>query len=144
MLERQREGIARAKAAGKYKGRPVSIDPTPEFLTERTKEGLCAQQAVDRTPSDAETLRDRRRSPFGPQLPDLRRVVRLKIGSVPWRSVPKRKTADLEHLRSAGFRKSFHFPALMLRTVLSSRSARAGLTAGRSRGCEPGPFFGPP
>jgi DNA invertase Pin-like site-specific DNA recombinase len=26
MLERQREGIARAKAAGKYKGRPVSID----------------------------------------------------------------------------------------------------------------------
>ena len=27
MLERQREGIARAKAAGKYKGRPPSIDP---------------------------------------------------------------------------------------------------------------------
>jgi DNA invertase Pin-like site-specific DNA recombinase len=26
MLERQREGIARAKAEGKYKGRPVSID----------------------------------------------------------------------------------------------------------------------
>jgi DNA invertase Pin-like site-specific DNA recombinase len=26
MLERQREGIAKAKAAGKYKGRPVSID----------------------------------------------------------------------------------------------------------------------
>jgi DNA invertase Pin-like site-specific DNA recombinase len=25
MLERQREGIAKAKAAGKYKGRPVSI-----------------------------------------------------------------------------------------------------------------------
>jgi DNA invertase Pin-like site-specific DNA recombinase len=27
MLERQREGIAKAKADGKYKGRPVSIDP---------------------------------------------------------------------------------------------------------------------
>jgi DNA invertase Pin-like site-specific DNA recombinase len=27
-LERQREGIAKAKAAGKYKGRPVSIDAT--------------------------------------------------------------------------------------------------------------------
>src|SRR4051812_4675689 len=26
MLERQREGIAKAKAAGKYKGRPTSID----------------------------------------------------------------------------------------------------------------------
>ena len=26
MLERQREGIAKAKAAGKYKGRPISID----------------------------------------------------------------------------------------------------------------------
>ena len=26
MLERQREGIAKAKAAGRYKGRPVSID----------------------------------------------------------------------------------------------------------------------
>jgi DNA invertase Pin-like site-specific DNA recombinase len=25
-LERQREGVAKAKAAGKYKGRPVSID----------------------------------------------------------------------------------------------------------------------
>ncbi len=25
-LERQREGIAKAKAAGKYKGRPISID----------------------------------------------------------------------------------------------------------------------
>lgn len=27
MLERQREGIARAKAEGKYKGRPVTFDP---------------------------------------------------------------------------------------------------------------------
>jgi DNA invertase Pin-like site-specific DNA recombinase len=27
MLERQREGIAKAKADGKYKGRPASIDP---------------------------------------------------------------------------------------------------------------------
>jgi DNA invertase Pin-like site-specific DNA recombinase len=26
MLERQREGIAKAKAAGKYKGRPPSLD----------------------------------------------------------------------------------------------------------------------
>jgi DNA invertase Pin-like site-specific DNA recombinase len=28
MLERQREGIAKAKAVGKYKGRPISIDTT--------------------------------------------------------------------------------------------------------------------
>jgi DNA invertase Pin-like site-specific DNA recombinase len=28
MLERQREGIAKAKAEGKYKGRPTSIDAT--------------------------------------------------------------------------------------------------------------------
>jgi len=27
MLERQREGIAKAKADGKYKGRPASLDP---------------------------------------------------------------------------------------------------------------------
>jgi DNA invertase Pin-like site-specific DNA recombinase len=27
-LERQREGIEKAKLAGKYRGRPVSIDPT--------------------------------------------------------------------------------------------------------------------
>jgi DNA invertase Pin-like site-specific DNA recombinase len=27
MLERQREGIAKAKAEGKYKGRPAEIDP---------------------------------------------------------------------------------------------------------------------
>jgi DNA invertase Pin-like site-specific DNA recombinase len=27
MLERQREGIAKAKSEGKYKGRPTSIDP---------------------------------------------------------------------------------------------------------------------
>ena len=26
LLERQHEGIAKAKAAGKYKGRPISID----------------------------------------------------------------------------------------------------------------------
>lgn len=28
MLERQREGIAKAKVEGKYKGRPASIDAT--------------------------------------------------------------------------------------------------------------------
>lgn len=28
MLERQREGIAKAKSAGKYKGRPLSVEPT--------------------------------------------------------------------------------------------------------------------
>ena len=32
------------------------------------------QQAIDRTPSDTETLRDRCGTQFGPQLPDLRRV----------------------------------------------------------------------
>jgi hypothetical protein len=34
---------------------------------------LC-EGAVDRTPGDAETLRDRRGPQLGPQLPDLRRV----------------------------------------------------------------------
>ncbi|MDO6776807.1 recombinase family protein [Shewanella sp. 3_MG-2023] len=28
MLERQREGIAKAKSAGKYKGRPLTVEPT--------------------------------------------------------------------------------------------------------------------
>ena len=32
MLERQREGIAKAKAAGKYKGRPISIDAAQKQL----------------------------------------------------------------------------------------------------------------
>jgi DNA invertase Pin-like site-specific DNA recombinase len=33
MLERQREGVAKAKAAGKYKGRkPISIDLQQEIL----------------------------------------------------------------------------------------------------------------
>jgi DNA invertase Pin-like site-specific DNA recombinase len=31
MLERQREGIAKAKAADKYKGRPVSIGSQNRF-----------------------------------------------------------------------------------------------------------------
>ena len=35
---------------------------------------LCPQRSVDRTPSDAETLRDRRGPQLGPQSPDLRRV----------------------------------------------------------------------
>ena len=35
LLERQKQGIAKAKAAGKYKGRPKSIDPVPiiEYLS---------------------------------------------------------------------------------------------------------------
>lgn len=36
MLERQREGIARAKADGKYKGRPSSLDPSEIATLART------------------------------------------------------------------------------------------------------------
>ena len=40
MLERQREGIAKAKAEGRYRGRPVSIDRAKvhELLT---RHGTC-------------------------------------------------------------------------------------------------------
>ena len=41
MLERQREGIAKAKAAGKYKGRPVSIDAA-QIRQLRVEFGLVA------------------------------------------------------------------------------------------------------
>lgn len=41
MLERQREGIAKAKAAGKYKGRPASLDPA-EIATLAQKMGPAA------------------------------------------------------------------------------------------------------
>ena len=43
--------------------------PSPVALRER---------AVDRTPGNAETLRDRSGTQRGPQLPDLRRVVRAR------------------------------------------------------------------
>jgi DNA invertase Pin-like site-specific DNA recombinase len=36
MLERQREGIARAKAEGKYKGRPASLDPAEIAMLAQT------------------------------------------------------------------------------------------------------------
>jgi DNA invertase Pin-like site-specific DNA recombinase len=41
MLERQREGIAKAKAAGRYRGRPVSIDAT-QIRQLRTELGPAA------------------------------------------------------------------------------------------------------
>ena len=36
MLERQREGIAKAKAQGKYKGRPASLDPAEIAMLAQT------------------------------------------------------------------------------------------------------------
>jgi len=36
MLERQREGIAKAKAEGKYKGRPASLDPAAIAMLAQT------------------------------------------------------------------------------------------------------------
>jgi DNA invertase Pin-like site-specific DNA recombinase len=39
MLERQREGIAKAKAAGKYKGRPISIDVPHRSAEPRSSKG---------------------------------------------------------------------------------------------------------
>jgi DNA invertase Pin-like site-specific DNA recombinase len=45
MLERQREGIAKAKAAGKYKGRPPSIDRTRiKTLSEKMGPASIARQ----------------------------------------------------------------------------------------------------
>jgi DNA invertase Pin-like site-specific DNA recombinase len=41
MLERQREGIAAAKAAGKYKGRPTSVDAAKVLELRRKGLGLA-------------------------------------------------------------------------------------------------------
>ena len=46
MLERQKEGIAIAKANGKYKGRPKSISPAP--ILELLKGGLSMRKTADR------------------------------------------------------------------------------------------------
>ena len=43
MLERQREGIAKAKAAGKFKGRPATLD------TDAILESLAAGVSVRKT-----------------------------------------------------------------------------------------------
>lgn len=40
MLERQREGIAKAKAAGKYKGRPVTIGKKRSEMLALLAEGV--------------------------------------------------------------------------------------------------------
>jgi DNA invertase Pin-like site-specific DNA recombinase len=47
MLERQREGIAKAKAAGKYKGRPVSIDAT-QVKQAVGRDGPCSDRQASR------------------------------------------------------------------------------------------------
>jgi hypothetical protein len=52
---------------------PVRHADQPALLSAASRAGL-SEHAVDRTPSDAETLRDRRGSQFGPQLPNLRRI----------------------------------------------------------------------
>jgi hypothetical protein len=67
--ERGRAGgpVALATAAGKAE---AGSRPSAPWRM------LYGQHTVDPTPSDAETLRDRRGSQLGPQLPDLRRIVR--------------------------------------------------------------------
>ena len=52
MLERQREGIAKAKAAGKYKGRPVSIDAA-QIKQLRATLGLRRSRSVSALPAAA-------------------------------------------------------------------------------------------
>jgi DNA invertase Pin-like site-specific DNA recombinase len=49
MLERQREGIAKAKAAGKYKGRPISIDAA-QIRQLRAELGPAAMPSVSASP----------------------------------------------------------------------------------------------
>ena len=46
LLERQKEGIAIAKAKGKYKGRPKSISPAP--ILELLQGGLSMRKTADR------------------------------------------------------------------------------------------------
>lgn len=46
LLERQREGIAIARAKGKYKGRPKSISPAP--ILELLQGGLSMRKTADR------------------------------------------------------------------------------------------------
>jgi len=51
MLERQREGIAKAKAAGRYKGRPPSIDRAKvrELLTQMGPAAVAEQLGIARS-----------------------------------------------------------------------------------------------
>jgi DNA invertase Pin-like site-specific DNA recombinase len=51
MLERQREGIAKAKAEGKYKGRPQSIDRVKvrELLTQMGPEAVAKAMGIARS-----------------------------------------------------------------------------------------------
>jgi DNA invertase Pin-like site-specific DNA recombinase len=42
MLERQCEGIAKAKSAGKYKGRPLSAAPSEVLALLDNQEGRCS------------------------------------------------------------------------------------------------------
>lgn len=47
MLERQREGIERAKLAGKYKGRKATARAKADQVIELTSKGLTRQQVAD-------------------------------------------------------------------------------------------------
>jgi DNA invertase Pin-like site-specific DNA recombinase len=51
MLERQREGIAKAKAAGKYKGRPPSVDRAKikELLTQMGPADVARKMGIARS-----------------------------------------------------------------------------------------------
>jgi DNA invertase Pin-like site-specific DNA recombinase len=51
MLERQREGIAKAKAAGKYNGRPASIDRAKirELLTQIGPAAVAKTMGITRS-----------------------------------------------------------------------------------------------
>ena len=65
MLERQREGIAKAKLDGKYKGRPKAIKPAEVATLAATigaaaaaKQLGCARSSVYRILADASAVRD--------------------------------------------------------------------------------------
>jgi DNA invertase Pin-like site-specific DNA recombinase len=55
VLERQREGIAKAKGAGRYKGRPVSIDAAQirQLRAELGPEAIAKKLGIARSVSVA-------------------------------------------------------------------------------------------
>ena len=63
MLERQREGIAKAKAAGKYKGRPVSIDAAQIRQLKATLGPAAIAKRLGVARSSVTVLSDRWREP---------------------------------------------------------------------------------
>jgi hypothetical protein len=105
MLERQREGIAKAKAAGKYKGRPVSID--------------AAQTTAGHVGSRGDREASRHRSEFG--LPRVGGIVAISVGSadrdkfgtsegIRWHNIGQRRVPVTRILVCAGLVRPSYRP----------------------------------